>query len=252
MRAPRGDAAEEDSNEVDFHPAPWYGANPFLHPRGTQSMIAHKRRLFGSTSLVAVLTLALGAHARADSVAVTITPDPASTFNNGFGYSLGYEFLANSNVTVTQLGYFVDTTLTESHEVGLYTDTGTLLASTTIVNGDVMVANFAYNPITAVTLTAGQDYVIMGTSGFTDPYTFNPTSFSTDPSISFVQSAYNFDAGSGLNFPDTFDPTVTGYFGPNFMIVSSSIPEPSTLTLGGLAMVGGLLVSWRRRLSRTV
>ena len=93
-------------------------------------------------------------------------------------YALGYEFQANANITVTQLGYFVDTTLTESHDVGLYdATTMALLASTTVINGDMMVANFAYNAISGVTLTAGNDYVIVGTSGFNDPYTFNPTSF---------------------------------------------------------------------------
>ncbi len=173
--------------------------------------------------------------------------------NNGFGYSLGYEFMANSNITVTALGYFVDTTLTESHDVGLYDmTTQTLLASTTIVNGDTMVANFAYSAIAPVMLTAGDDYAIVGTSGFNDKYAFDPTSFSTDPRISFVQSAYNPFNGNTLSFPDVFDPTVTGYFGPNFMIAPSGIvPEPSTLTLGGLAVLGGVLVSWRRRLSRT-
>ncbi len=215
-------------------------------------MIAHKRRLFGSISLVAVLTLALGAHARADSVAVTITPDPASTFNNGFGYSLGYEFLANSNITVTQLGYFDYTGLTESHDVGLYdATTMTLLASTTVTSASTVNGNFAYNAISSVTLTAGQDYVIMGTSGVNDPYTFNPTSFSTDPSISFVQSAYIQNGGTSLSYPDTFDPTTTGYFGPNFQFTAAAVPEPSSLMLGSLAVAGGLLVAGRRRLSRT-
>ena len=145
--------------------------------------------------------LGVVAQGRADSVAVTITPDPGNTFNNGLGpYVLGYEFQANANITVTQLGYFVDSTLTESHDVGLYdATTMNLLASTTVVNGDTMVANFAYNAISGVTLTAGNDYVIVATSGLTDSYTFNPAR-SLSSFITFVQSA--FASASSLQFPD--------------------------------------------------
>jgi Domain of unknown function (DUF4082) len=211
-------------------------------------MIAHGRKLLVYALLGTMATLALVAQGRADLVAVTLTPDPNSTFNNGAaGYALGYEFQANANITVTQLGYFVDTTLTESHDVGLYdATTTTLLASTTVMNGDMMVANFAYSAISGVTLTAGNDYVIVGTSGFTDLYTFNPTVFSTDPAITYVQDA--FANGNSLQFPSFPDDGAIGYFGPNFLFTPASVPEPSSLVLGSLAAVAGLFIAVRGRL----
>jgi hypothetical protein len=212
-----------------------------------KSMFTSRLKIPRSAALATILTLALGAHARADSAAVAITPDPSSTFNNGNGYSLGYSFEANSNITVTQLGYFADPTLAESHDVGLYTSTGILLASTVVTNADTLIANFIYNAITPVALTAGQDYVIMGSSGLVDPYSFNPISFSTDPSITYLQDGFAF--GNGLAFPTQTDgPGTVGYFGPNFLLASAVVPEPSTLVLGGLAAMGGLLVGCRRRL----
>lgn len=211
-------------------------------------MIAHGGKLLEFALLGAMATLALVAQGRADSVALTLTPDSDNTFNNGAGYAIGYEFQANANITVTQLGYFVASTLTESHEVGLYdATTMTLLASTTVANGDMMAANFAYSAISEVTLTAGNDYVIVGTSGFTDDYTFNPTAFSTDSAITFVQSAYA--QGNTLQFPSFPGDGAIGYFGPNFLFTGGSVPEPSSLVLASLAAVAGLSVALRRRLA---
>jgi hypothetical protein len=59
--------------------------------------------------------------------AILLTPVPTDTFNNGNGYSLGYEFNLSQAVTVDSLGFFTDTTLAESHQVGIYNNGGTLL-----------------------------------------------------------------------------------------------------------------------------
>jgi hypothetical protein len=209
-------------------------------------MIAVRSKSLISCALVTIVTLALGANLRADSVAVTIVPDPNNTFNNfPPSYSFGYEFLANSDMTVTQLGYFADTELTETHVVGIYTASGTLLASTTVTNADSLTDFFRYSAIAPLVLTAGQEYVIAGTSGVIDPYAFTPTSFSFDPSLTFVTDL--FDESSSLIFP-TSSSGVVGYFGPNFQF-TSAVPEPSTLLLGSIAAIGGLVLSCRRSLS---
>ena len=75
---------------------------------------------------VCTLVTALGATAQADVVAVSITTNLLETDNDGKGYSLGYEFTATANMTVTQLGYFVAPSLfgpplVEQHNVGIYT-----------------------------------------------------------------------------------------------------------------------------------
>jgi hypothetical protein len=220
-------------------------------------MIELARKSSKLAMLAAVLTLALGSQVRADSAAVTLTPDPSNTFNNGgagSGYSLGWEFTVggSANITVTQLGYFSNfgTALTETHDVGIYDTSMNLLTSTTVLTTDPVSNLFAYHAIAPVTLSAGGTYWIMGTSGTVDPYTFTPTAFSTDPRIT-----YNFDGftvGGSLAFPSIQnDGTIQAYFGPNFMIGSGSVPEPSSLVLGTLAIAGVALVGLRRRWSRT-
>ena len=117
----------------------------------------------------------------------------------------------------------MDPTLTESHDVGLYdATTMTLLASTTVMNGDTMVANFAYNAISGVTLTA-ERLCDRGDVGVHDLYTFNPTSFSTDPAITFVQDGYA--NGNSLQFPGFPGDGDAGYFGTNFLFTTAFLPS---------------------------
>ncbi len=54
----------------------------------------------------------------ADSAAISLTPNAGDIFNNGYGYSLGYEFTLSQAVTVDDLGYFDDGGLTESRHRG--------------------------------------------------------------------------------------------------------------------------------------
>lgn len=172
------------------------------------------------------------------SPAIQLTPDPGNVFNNGNGYSLGYEFNLSQAVTVDSLGFFADPTLTESHTVGIFNSGGTLLVSATVLPGDPLTSDFRFHSITPFLLPAASGYVIAGVTGTTDPYTFDPTSFSTDPRVQFVQSEY--DISSTLIFPTTTDGS-TAYFGPNFDIMSSSsIPEPGSLLLigAGLTILG--------------
>ena len=203
-------------------------------------------RPFRATAALVASVVLFGASARADFVALTVTPDPFNTINDHVGYSLGYEFKMNSTETVTQLGYFDDGLMTQSHAVGIYTTAGTLLASTTVTTADALTANFRYHAIAPLTLSAGQTYVIAGVSGVLDPYAFNPTALSTDPSVTFISGDYR--QSFTLEFPTTIDHFV-GYFGPNF-IVRSAVPEPSTVCLLGIGATSSLVGAWRRRTGR--
>jgi Domain of unknown function (DUF4082) len=195
-----------------------------------------------------LLLLSLSTNARAGSIAVALTPEGAHTGNAGVGFSLGWEFTANSNMQVTQLGYFVDSALLETHDVGIYTAAGALVTSTTVVTTDPVTVNFAYHTLLSpVTLTAGQTYWIMGTSGFSDFYTFTPSAFSTDPAIAYLQSGYN--VGNSLAFQTIQDNVTHAYFGPNFQFNAEdvAVPEPSTVIMAGTAALIFGVAAHRRR-----
>ena len=198
-----------------------------------------------SIHLLAVFAVcAMAGLGSADSTAVSLVPAAGNTFNNGGGYTLGYEFTVGSTpITVTSLGYFDTGVLVNSHAVGIFSQSGTLLLSGTVPTGSIPVNMFAYT--TALTgtasLAANTSYFIGGVSGLVDPYAFNPTSLSTAPDITYDQAAYT--ASSTLTFPSSTD-TDTGYFGPNFTFVPpAGTPEPMTI---GLSLVGLGIAVWRR------
>lgn len=172
-------------------------------------------------------------------------------------WSLGFQFTTNKSVNVTDLGFYDDlrNDLTQTHEVGIFDNTGELLVSGTVKPKDPLNGFFRYTSVAKPTvLQAGKTFFIAAATG-TENYTLNPTDFFVDPNIKFVSSAFR--ASTTLIFPGatlassgtnpgrliTSD-TNTGYFGPNFKADEvAAVPTPALLP--GLLSLG--LGVWRKR-----
>jgi len=174
--------------------------------------------------------------------------------------TIGWAFIANEDLRVTRLGWFVTApSLNADHEVGIWDTSGALLVSATVLApGPASPDGFRYvaTPFAPVILTAGRSYLIGGRDRNTDgdSYITSLTSLVTDPAITFRGALRSAD-GSGFAFPNLFSNGVRGRFGPNFQFdvvprapMGGAVPEPATWAMMILGFgAAGVVLRQRRR-----
>ena len=182
--------------------------------------------------------------------AVSFTPVTGESLTNG-PYTLGWEFSLSSAGTVTALGAFnsTGTGLAESHDVGIWDSTGTLLVSATVAAGtvDPLIGQFRYASVSTITLGPGTYEIGALWLDGADNNTFpgDVATVNTIPSLTFIQNS--FVAGGTLADPTNTTGSNDSYFGPNFLVGTRSVtPEPGTLVLLGSGLLGAVGVIRRK------
>jgi PEP-CTERM motif len=221
--------------------------NSFLN-RGRR--VAHVAAL----ALLGLATLPRTAHAQ--TPLLDFTGGTPRTADGDF--TMGMQFKLTTTVLVTELGYFdtLSDGLISAHDVGLWTLDGTLLASTTIAAGlsgtavpaAAGLGAFRFNTIGAVVLTPG-DYVLGASTRFGDGdfYVVRATPTMAPGSL-YSASVFGAVPGAGgaLTYPGFVTPDTL--MGGNLRFVAvSSAPEPGTLALVALGIVGGVVARRRRK-----
>ena len=203
------------------------------------------RPLFNQSHLAAAITLA--------AAGLVATPASAQNapayaiagsgfFGNDSSVTVGFIFTATQNVALTALGFHDQQLngLANAHDIGLFSTSGTLLASATVAAGTAapLIGEYRYVDLaSAFTLLAGTSYVLAAHTFGADGYRYGgAATLSLDPRLTVPAGAGVHQYGTGLNFPNTV--YYDFYATPN-MLLAAAVPEPGTwaLMIAGLAAV---------------
>jgi hypothetical protein len=152
-----------------------------------------------------------------------------------------------------QLGFFDgqgSAGLADSHPVGIFDSTGTLLVSATVPSGPAgtLLDGFEFVNVAPTVLGPGS-YTIggQGNGTSTDQFEFGLTGSTAIPGLTLGSAVVNSSAQNTLSFPNVQAPSFSqGYFGPDFVVLT--VPEPSAIILLAMALslLGSVHASRRR------
>jgi Domain of unknown function (DUF4082) len=168
---------------------------------------------------------------------------PGYTGSNS-AWTVGYQFVANSNVSISGLATWDSWGAAGSVEVGLWDSSQNLLASASVSNSlpTIGSADWSYANIAPVALTAGDTYYV-GSYGSDANFAGYTDGFTVDSRITYVKDAYSYGA---FAFPNISFGLTTGggFFGGNVILgapepsMTLGAPEPSTWALLLLGFAG--------------
>jgi hypothetical protein len=173
------------------------------------------------------------------------------SYYSGSTAVVGYSITVNSPISVTDLEFYNlgGGGLGGSAQVGIWSNTGTLLAQTVIPAGTAapILGGFRYEPLAnPISLLQGDTYYVGGRASSTDSTMTNIPNVTFAPEITYNDG--QFGPNGSFSFPSTAaggNASSAGAFGGSFLF--EPIPEPGELGLLILAGTGLGFACRRRR-----
>jgi hypothetical protein len=185
-------------------------------------------------TFVALASVLVGLPIAACAAAPAINSWSGSSAYTGGSWTIGDQFVANDNLSVSSLGVYDPNGKAIAPEtVSLWTDSGTLIASAVVDSTGTLQGDFRYESLaSAISLTAGQTYrIAVGVENA--PWLYGVSGVITDPEIRYTTGVWE----NGQNvFPDQ-GTGGSGYISANFLIGATAVPEPTPVAMIALALL---------------
>jgi len=171
-----------------------------------------------------------------------------TSVNDSRDFTLGWGFTVNSSIQIDGLGLWDEDadgfSYIQGYEVGIWSDlNGALLASAIVDNSSNSLSSssndgtWMFTDIASLILNIGDYTIGYLRPGNTDLWRYGTSVVNLNSSITLGSRLYG--SGNSLIKPITITGAAgQGYFGPNLRTVETSIPEPSTLAIFVLGMIG--------------